>query len=103
MKKTYNRNLKTLENKTGRKIKSALESILEDHEQYKNCYFWTPPGDAWSRRKEEFATSLSFLYNGDRIEISQNLELSCKNFYYSCDIRKNGKKSNIKLIKNIIE
>jgi len=98
----FKRNLKSLNNKTGNKIKNQLKDIIADHEKYQKCFFWTQNGNAAQRRQQEFNTELSFNLNGIKYEINQALSISCKNFYYSCDIRKNDKKANIKMIKNLL-
>ena len=96
------RKLKSLENKTGLKIKSRIKNIIGDHDRYKSCYFWSNTGNAANRRRQEFTTSLKFNLNEIEYDICQDLSISCKNFYYSCDIQKNGKKSNIKSLKNLV-
>jgi len=97
------RNLKSLENKTGKKIKTRINNIISDHNRYQKCYFWIQTGNAAQRRKQEFETTLIFNLAGIQYTITQTLKISCKNFYYSCDIRKNGKKSNIKAIKDLVQ
>ena len=95
-------NLKSLDNKTGQKIVRTLKNIISDHDKYQKCYFWSQTGNASSRRRQEFTTEISFFFDGVKFEVNQSLSISCKNFYYSCDIRKDGKKSNIKAIKGLI-
>ena len=96
------RNLKSLYNKTGQRITKELNSIISTHDQYQGCYFWSNTGNAASRRRQEFDNDFSFLFNGVKFKISQSLSVSCKNFYYRLNIEKNGKKSNIKSIKNLL-
>ena len=96
------RNLKSLENKTGEKIKNKIESMLSNHEKYKSCYFWSSTGNASSRRRQEFEDELSFVYNGIKYDWRQSLDISCKNFYWTSSISKNGKKSNVKVVKGLI-
>ena len=97
------RNLKTLNNKTGEKIKSRLSNILATHEKYKKCYFWTPNTHAAGRRSQEFDNSFSFMIADKLYEINQSLNISCKNFYYRLDIRLDGTKKNITCIKTLIK
>lgn len=99
---TFKRPLKTLDNKTGAKIKSIIQSIDSDHDRYKKCYFWTSTGNASQRRSQEFTRGLDFTFSGIHYEITQDLSISCKNFYYNCDIRKDGKKSNITALRKLI-
>jgi hypothetical protein len=98
----FKRNLKSLDNKTGEKIRKEIKGVLTDHEKYQGCYFWTQTGNASSRRRQEFDYNLVFNFNGTKYEINQSLDISCKNFYYRLNIEKNGKRSNIRAIKSII-
>lgn len=98
----FKRRLKSLGNKTGRQIQTAINSILADHDKYQKCYFWTQTGNAASRRRQEFNTELTFNFLGIEYVVEQSLTISCKNFYYSCDIRKDGKKSNITALKRLV-
>jgi len=96
------RNLKSLNNKTGEKIVSAINDIIDTQEKYKGCYFWTQTGNAASRRRQEFDTKLIFNLNGRTYDISQTLSISCNNFYFGTIVYRDGKKSNIRVLKNLI-
>lgn len=98
----FKRNLKSLNNKTGQKIKAKLNEMLNNHERYKKCYFWTNTGNAASRRSQEFETSTSFILDGKKYEWNQDLNISCKNFYWTSIIHINSKKSNIIAIKKLL-
>lgn len=98
----FKRNLKTLNNKTGKKIITKLNEMMSDHEKYKKSYFWTPSGNATSRRNQEFENEIIFTLNGTKYEWQQDLKLSCKNVYWVSVIYKNDKKSNITTIKKIL-
>ena len=98
----FKRNLKSLQNKTGEKIVRELNVVIDNHEKYQGCYFWINTGNAANRRRQEFDYNLSFIFNGIKHEINQSLDISCKNFYYRLNIEKNGKKSNVRAIKNLI-
>ena len=97
-----NRNLKTLENKTGSKIKAELNNIIEIHQKYKNCFFWSPPMTAAGRRKIEFENELSFILKDKKYEVKQELNCSCKNMYFSTKIFVDGKKKDIRSLKKLI-
>ena len=97
------RKLKSLDNKTGKKIVAILNNVIDTHEQYQGCYFWTVRNNAASRRRQEFDNNFSFILNGVKYDINQCLKISCKNFYYRLNIEKNGNKSNIKSIKNLLQ
>ena len=96
------RELKSLNNKTGEKIKMEIKNVLYLHEKWKGCYFWTPRGNAAARRSVEFNREISFILSGVKYQISQGLTASCKNYYYGLDIRKNGNKSNITALTKLI-
>ena len=96
------RNLKTLNNKTGTKIKAKLSDVLATHEKYKKCYFWKPNTHAAGRRQQEFDENFSFMVANKLYEINQSLDISCKNFYYRLDIRIDGNKKNVTCIKKLL-
>jgi len=96
---TYNRNLKTLDNKTGREISAHMQAMMGNHEKYSKCYFWKPPGSAASRRNAEFTKELSFTVAGKKYNWYQELECSCKNMYWTNTIEIDGEKKNIRAIK----
>jgi len=96
------RNLKTLNNKTGTKIKAKLSDILSTHEKYKKCYFWTVNNNAAGRRSQEFDENFSFMIDDQLFEINQSLNISCKNFYYRLEIRIDGNKKNVTCIKKLL-
>jgi hypothetical protein len=101
--KRFNRNLKSLENKTGKKIKSYIQTILDNKKKYKDCYFWIPPCNANSRRQQEFKTEFSFLLNSQRYEVHQSLDLSCKNFYFATTVKVEGQNKNITALKKLMK
>ncbi len=98
----FKRNLKSLNNKTGKLIVSKINTMVNNYEKYKGCYFWKQTGSAASRRRQEFTESLSFNLFGKKYEWEQELSISCKNFYWTSDITVDGKKSNITSIKKIL-
>ena len=101
--KNFNRNLKSLNNKTGQKIKNQINIIIDNANQYKSCYFWTNTGNAADRRRQEFDVNFNFIFNGKKYEIAQSLAISCKNFYFKNSVAIDGKKSNITPLKNLLK
>jgi hypothetical protein len=97
------RRLVTLNNKTGEKIVSEIQKIIDASEQYRSCYFWTQTGNAASRRRQEFTNNLKFTLKNKTYEVVQDLTISCKNFYFSTAVTVNGKRSNITPLKNMIK
>ena len=73
---TFNRELKSLNNKTGKKIVSELNIIIDEHEKYKNCYNWTVKGNAAGRRSQEFENILSFILNDKEVPNALNLPIN---------------------------
>jgi len=94
-KRTQTKNLK--------KAKSTLESILQTMAKYKNCYFWSNTGSASQRRSQEFTEEYTFNMFGDKLEITLDLDISCRNFYFTKDIYVNGNKSNATKLKGYIK
>jgi len=99
----YNRNLKSLDNKTGKRITDMISKFVSTHEKYKNCYFWKNTGNANQRRKQEFNDRLEFILNGVKYDWRQSLEISCKNFYYTSQIFMDGTKKDIRIFKKLIK
>lgn len=97
------RQLKSLNNKTGKRIISRLNGIIAEHERHKKCYFWSPPGSASQRRAAEFEMELIFNLDGKRYVIIQEKSCSCKNVYFSTSIRINGEKKNITAVKRLLK
>ena len=90
------------------KLRAAINNTIETNEKYAGCYFWTKTGSAGSRRSQEKqfkATNPSFTIETKKglIEVAATLDISCQNFYYSLSVTKNGKKSNVSIIKNMIK
>ena len=86
-------------------IKIKLNTILELHEKMRNCYFWSPRGNAASRRREEEQKSnyLEFMLGEDYYEIDQTTRCSCKNYYYKLDVQVNGVKKDVRALKKLIK
>lgn len=99
---TFKRNLKSLENKTGNKIKNALNTIISEHERCKKSYFWKSFGNAAQRRKNEFCNELNFVLNNTEYVIVQEMTQSCKNVYFSTHIELNDEKKNITALKKLV-
>ena len=94
------RNLKTLNNKTGKQIITKIGHMESDHEKYQKAYFWSPPANASGRRSMEFKDSLSFILCDKKYELKQELSCSCKTVYWSNQIFVDGEKKNIKALKS---
>ena len=90
-----------------KQLRAAIENIVDTNEKYSGCYFWTNTGNAAERRRQEgLFENLNQPFTVETkkglIEVSATLSISCKNFYYSLDVTRNEKKSNISILKNMI-
>lgn len=87
--------------------KGMLQSIIDLHNKMKGAYFYSPPQQAYARRRYEEHNSMSteFVLDGEEILVEQITSCSCKNVYYSMSIYIDGKitDKNIRFIKNILK
>ncbi len=102
MKNITRRKLKNLESKTGQTVKGWIEEIIETHNTYKGCYFWTPPGNASGRRSSEFHNEFEFFVGGKHFEVEQKRRNSCKNVYFSTSIFVDGRTKDIRAMKKLV-
>jgi len=84
-------------------IKSICEDAIQTAEKYKSCYFWTNTGNASDRRRQEFNSTAAFTIKGIEYSIKQGLDISCKNFYFGSHIERDGKTTNMTVIKNLLK
>ena len=85
-----------------KKRKTLLVNVLHTHDVYKGSYMWNKTGNASSRRKEEFEYVLSFVYRGQEVVITQSLDISCRNHYFSLKVMVDGNKKDVRFLKKII-
>lgn len=85
----------------------TLQDIIDLHEKMRGAYFYTPPGNATGRRSYERKNSMTteFEYAGQRIEIVQDTQCSCKNVYYKMSINIDGRGTNkdIRFVKKMLK
>ena len=86
------------------KKREDVERALENHEKLKGSYFWTPAGNASSRRNDEkkYNFGVKVEYKGDEYTYDSNVRVSVKNFYYTGTFRKNGKKGDVRIFKKLL-
>lgn len=84
------------------KQQASLKAILSKHEEWKGSYWWTPPAEAKQRRDKEFKVECKFNTTGGVVKVIQELSCSCKKYSYSCDIKIDGRRSNIKTVEKLI-
>ena len=80
-----------------------ITEILRTAEKYKGCYFWSNTGNAASRRQQEFDRHYEFVVGKDKFEVRQTLDISCRNFYFSTEVLRNGAKTNITPLKTALK
>ena len=71
-----------------------LKLIIKTHEKWSSSYFMN-----WDNRKKQFSDNYTF----GEIEVSQSMTASRKNTYYSLDIRLDGTKKDIRVIKKLMK
>ena len=84
------------------RIKRVCSDAIATSERYAKCYFWSRTGSASQRRSEEFSISEAFQWQGQSITVHQSLNISCRNFYFRSEVRRDGVRSNISYFKNIL-
>ena len=97
------RKIKTLDNKTGTKIKKDLDMFIKNYEKYKNCFFWGSTGSASYRRSQEFNNAIEFNVADKEYYVRQCLEISCKNFYFKTIVMVDGQKKDVRVIKKLLK
>lgn len=101
MKKTFKATTKV-----SAQLKQRIQEVLDTHGKYKNSYFWSSAGNASQRRRNEerFADNnpdFNIETKDGLVEVVFDYSESCKNIYYSLDIRLDGEKKDIRLLKKI--
>jgi hypothetical protein len=81
-----------------------IERALDNHDRLKSSYFWTPRGNASSRRNDEkrYNFGVTVEYKGDVYTYDSHVQVSVKNFYYTGDFRKNDKKGDVRIFKKLL-
>ena len=81
----------------------VVRGIVEIHGAMVGSYFWTPRGNraARDRYAAERTNAVEFTLKGRRFVVSQSTECSAKNIYYSLDVRVDGRKKDIRALRNI--
>lgn len=87
-------------------ILNVLKKFVAHCNYYKGSYFWTPFRKADDRRKSEEKAEfeeVEFEYMNNNYKISASATVSCKNFYFDKVIKRNGEKTTMTVIKNLIK
>ena len=87
------------------KDKALVQKALDNHDKLKNSYFWTPAGNASSRRYDEkrYSFSVQVEHEGHDYEYDSQVQCSAKNFYYRGAFYKDGMKGSVRIFKKLIK
>lgn len=87
-------------------IIKAVEAIVEEAAAMKNAYFWTPAGNAGSRRwyeKQHSHDLVEWDESGHHYSAEYTVSCSCKNIYAYGTYTKDGNKTTLTTIKNSLK
>jgi len=87
-------------------LKSTLAEIIDQHERFKNSYFWRPPSSAAARlayEKKHTRDDVMFEHNGKQHLVTQTVDCSCKNVYYRFAVFVDGIKRDIRALKRLVK
>ena len=82
-----------------------LDTIIERVAKFKNSYFWSSPANARSRRDYEKYYSIpeiEFEFSGHTYTAAFSVECTCNNIYAKGIYTKDGNKTNLTAIKNVL-
>ena len=85
-------------------IKETAEHIIALNEKFKTAYFWNPPSSASERRRYEDknAAKVEFDFKNHHYIFDFSVDCSCRNIYVRRNYLKDGKRTTITSLKNII-
>ena len=85
--------------------KQKIKKALDQHAKFSKSYFWSNTDNASNRRQQEKANNweVSFIHKGVEYRYISNLSISCRNFYYTGEFYRNGKRGNVRIFKNLLE
>ena len=75
--------------KTSPKLKVCIQHTLEDHEKYKNSFFWSPSRNASGRRSNERNFQMvpfDIRIKDGILKVRPSYRETCNHCYYSLDI-----------------
>lgn len=85
---------------------SKIEGIIDEAERMKGAYFFTPQGNAASRRwyeKQHSHERVEWTEGGHTYSAEYTVSCSCKNVYAKGKYTKDGTKTTITAIKNSLK
>lgn len=89
---------------TREKITTTIRGCIDNHEKFKNAYFWHAADSAGERRRYEKDNSWSecFTYDGIEYEYVASVSCTCSNVYYTGSFYKDGKKVTVREFKKVL-
>lgn len=85
----------------------GLKELIAHYEQMGHTYFWTPAGNASSRRYEEKKNSrdVEFTADGKEYNVKIVVSCSCKNYYATRTVTVDGeeKKQGLRTLKSLLK
>ncbi len=83
--------------------RTKINRALENHDKFKDAYFWTPPWNAAARRRmeEENTWEVKFTNAGITYEYTSDVSCSCKNVYYSGAFFVDGVQKTVRCFKGL--
>ena len=97
-----------IEKRVSKQAKAEIQRIIETHEKYKNCYFWSSGANAHTRRRSEQQFELrnpdvAFITKNGKLEVSMSYRESCKNIYYKMYVILDGQTKTIAAVKKLLK
>lgn len=95
-------------NRISASAKRAIQNAIEQHDNYKRSYFWSPGGNASTRRRNEDRFTSNHpafqIQDGENIiTVKPSYSESCKNCYYSMSIDINGSTKDVRALKKYLK
>ncbi|MCC7570561.1 hypothetical protein KO465_04395 [Candidatus Micrarchaeota archaeon] len=76
--------------------------VIDDHERYRNAYFWKPSPDASLREKNGFERTYEWIEDGKHYQIEQTYHESTKRCHYRICVTVDGTKKDIRALKKLV-
>ena len=82
-----------------------IMKALNNHEKFKNSYFWGSPQYANKRREMERDNNFTveFNYKGNEYKYESSLRVSCQNVYYTGYFYLNDERKDVRLFKKLLK
>ncbi len=83
--------------------RAKVTKAIEQHQSYRNAWFWTPPSSASGRRSMEKRNnwSVEFRHEGVDYRYVSAVNCSIRNVYYNGFFRANGERVTVRRFKKL--